>query len=509
MLTGARSYPGFYFIRLFCFMIIAMLLNPLVESTPPLMAAGGVNTAPIIGLNNTLYDGATTSGTLASQGFDYQSALGLSSQSASGGVTTLNTTLFIGDAAGYYVKPTSASYLNRTTGYILDFTARVVSEAHNGPNADKNGDGLSDRAGFSVIAISSDLMGIELAFWQDQVWVQQYDAATNLFTHSPTVETTSFNTTTGLIPYQLIITGNTFSLYSSGTLILAGNLHNYSNFGAPYNVPDFIFLGDDTTSASAQVQISRFSVLSAMPALGVLTNTPLNINYPSLFDLDAGTDNVTASFQVNLGQLQVTASAGVTVTGNNTNSLTLVGPVSQINTLLASSLIYTPPTNYRGFDSLTTTADDGGHNGTGGAKLTQTTSSITIADLLATNPIDDGTTNTAGTLSFAIKNAQPGNTIGIVPPGNLSTMLVNGGSLPQLPQQVQLLGRCNAGKPDMTILGYNSVNNTRINGPGLKLSSGNSVYGITINGFKGTQLQAKPGTTHPVKNSLKCSKVVR
>ena len=74
----------------------------------------------------------------------------------------MTTTLQISDKAGYFAKNQLMPQLDRTAGYTVRFTAQVQEELHNNNN----------RAGFSVIVLSSDLKGIELGFWEDQVWAQ-------------------------------------------------------------------------------------------------------------------------------------------------------------------------------------------------------------------------------------------------------------------------------------------------------------------------------------------------
>ena len=60
--------------------------------------------------------------------------------------------------------------LDRTAGYSLDFDLQVNSESHSSNN----------RAGFSVILLSQDLLGIELGFWTDQIWAQSLNCVTSL-----------------------------------------------------------------------------------------------------------------------------------------------------------------------------------------------------------------------------------------------------------------------------------------------------------------------------------------
>ena len=139
--------------------------------------------------------------------------------------------------------------LNRVPGFALDFELKVNDENHSSLN----------RAGFSVLLLSSDSRGIELGFWEDEIWAQ---SDSPLFTHA---ESVSFNTTAAEVDYQLAIQGNGYSLFGNSSLLLSGSLRNYSSFGSPpYTLPNFLFLGDNTSSANANVTIGNIS-LSAVP----------------------------------------------------------------------------------------------------------------------------------------------------------------------------------------------------------------------------------------------------
>jgi hypothetical protein len=133
--------------------------------------------------------------------------------------------------------------LDRASGYSLNFSLLVNSEAHQNNN----------RAGFSVIALSQDGLGIELGFWANEVWAQSGAG----FTHA---EGAAFNTTAQSVAYELRIQGAGYGLFAAGTQILAGALRNYSAFGSPYNLSSFVFLGDDTSSAGADVVLGNVSV---------------------------------------------------------------------------------------------------------------------------------------------------------------------------------------------------------------------------------------------------------
>lgn len=177
---------------------------------------------------------------------------GTATQTLVTGGTQLITT---GSAqAGYFNKnPLTGSLVNagfptldRSNGYAIRFDVSVTSESHSN----------NDRAGFSIIALSSDLQGIELGFWTNEIWAQNQP-----FTHG---EGTAFNTVPST-SYLLTILGNSYSLNANGTDILTGSLRNYSGFGIPYSHNNFLFLGDDTTSANADITLGQVQLLSSIP----------------------------------------------------------------------------------------------------------------------------------------------------------------------------------------------------------------------------------------------------
>lgn len=220
------------------------------------------SSAPVV-----LYDGAQGTGLPETQGLLLLSraAAGTTlaaTQVFSDGVTTLRTSTQTSDMAGYFPKPGLVGGLDRAAGFTVRFTVHVAEEEHGA--SDKNGDGVGDRAGFSVIALAADRRGIELGFWRDQVWAQADGPAepppnTNtLFTHA---EGAPFDTGAELATYDLRIRGDAYTLFTqAGEAILSGPLRDYSVFGWPYNVPDFVFLGDDTSTASATIRLAFVSV---------------------------------------------------------------------------------------------------------------------------------------------------------------------------------------------------------------------------------------------------------
>jgi len=188
--------------------------------------------------------------------------------------TTLDTTKSGNDTyAGWTSNAASTPgfpSLSRVTGFQLNFTIQVESESH-----------ISNhRAGFSIIVLSEDARGIELAFWENEIWTQNDDATGGLFTHG---ESASFPTTSGTINYQLIIIGDTYTLTANGTPILNGPLRDYSKFEGfpdPYQSPNFLFLGDDTTSAQARIRLNYLSVTGTERAAPTMDATPSNTPTP-------------------------------------------------------------------------------------------------------------------------------------------------------------------------------------------------------------------------------------
>jgi hypothetical protein len=203
----------------------------------------------IVGVQNslaaTLFDG--TLGTLpASQSWIFQDPSGLATQSASGAGTTLNTLALGAIAAGYAPGPTIFPTLSRSPGFSVRLDAKLLSESH----------ASTDRAGFSWLVLASDLKGVELGFWANEIWAQNDSP---LFTHG---EGATFNTTDAVHQFLLTVTGTSYQLSADGSPLLSGVVRDYTaSSQTPYHTPNLVFVGDDTTSASASVLIARVEVV--------------------------------------------------------------------------------------------------------------------------------------------------------------------------------------------------------------------------------------------------------
>lgn len=160
-------------------------------------------------------------------------------------ITTYAGYLNVNPLTGVQLNPAFPS-LNRTAGFSLRFDVSITTENHANNN----------RAGFSVILLGSDHRGVELGFWSNEIWAQNVG-----FTHG---EGTTF-ITSSTSTYVLNILGNNYELRANNTPILNGTVRDYSGFGAPYTYDNLVFLGDDTTSGSADFTLGRVTIFAAVP----------------------------------------------------------------------------------------------------------------------------------------------------------------------------------------------------------------------------------------------------
>lgn len=198
----------------------------------------------------------------ANANFLTPNVLGTQTVNTSNNSTTLNSNSANSIYAGYsnYNSPTtignsSFPTLDRNTGYQLTFTVKINSQTTNS----------TTRAGFSVIALSSDKQGIEIGFRNSDIFSQDNSSfnkigeqATN--TTVPNIATLLASLTT----YNLTISGSNYTLTSGATNLLSGAVRDYTTangFGTDvYRTPNFIFLGDDTTSARASIDLANVTL---------------------------------------------------------------------------------------------------------------------------------------------------------------------------------------------------------------------------------------------------------
>jgi hypothetical protein len=245
--------------------IIAVLILGL---TPFSLDQKGASAAPVLTTKTLiLYDAA--SGAIPSaplMGFlDFPQ--NTASLSYTDGTTVLDTTAAGSDTYAGWVATAAASQgfpiLDRTAGFQVNFTVQVEDETHSSDH----------RAGFSFIVLGQDGKGIELGFWEDQIWAQADERTGGLFTRA---EGVPFPVSAGLTEYQVTVAGDSYTLTAKGETILIGPLREYSGFSGfpdPYETPNFLFLGDNTTSAQARFRLSFVSILGTEPVAASPTAT--------------------------------------------------------------------------------------------------------------------------------------------------------------------------------------------------------------------------------------------
>jgi hypothetical protein len=144
--------------------------------------------------------------------------------------------------------------LDPARGFALDFDLRILEEQHLAAN----------RAGFSAIlqGMGPAPLGIELGFWRDRVAsllggtnpLQAVGASVNLDLTTRTA-------------FSLRIVEGSYYLMADNRLVLSGAVQDYSKATVspllpfnPYSLPNFLFLGDNTTSAGAKVDLGDVSL---------------------------------------------------------------------------------------------------------------------------------------------------------------------------------------------------------------------------------------------------------
>jgi hypothetical protein len=184
---------------------------------------------------------------------------------------TLDTLADEGIASVLATVPTTVT-LDAAAGYELRFRLKLNEETHAGTNGD-------NRAGFSLTAIGSATdKSIELAFREDAIFAQNYNSAAA--TAFGFAEGQAHDTASDFNNYVLKVAGNVYVLYADidtgdGAAlekIVSGKLRDYTGYvtdGDPYAVANMLYLGDNTTSASASVTLGTVS-LDTLTASGQL-----------------------------------------------------------------------------------------------------------------------------------------------------------------------------------------------------------------------------------------------
>jgi hypothetical protein len=222
-----------------------------------LIAAAAQAVVVYDGAVNTL--GPTQSGYLTYAAFPLANYLTLQL-----GSTRLTTSGNAGISAGWsnYTltgAPVNSGFpvLNPAQGFALEFNLQILAAAVSTEKVD-------DRGGFSVILLGSDKKGVEIAFQSNRLFALKLDAS-DLFVGDMT-KVATVDTSVGQL-YRLAISGSTFTLSSGSSTLLSGDTYDYTPWvqttlgvADPYDLANYMFLGDDTTSASSTSVISYIAV---------------------------------------------------------------------------------------------------------------------------------------------------------------------------------------------------------------------------------------------------------
>jgi hypothetical protein len=214
-----------------------------------LTLAAWLGCSPAMAATVTLYDAANNT-TPDNQGWAYIPLPG-TTQSIAGGALNFSTAGSSATQAGYARLDQA---LDTVAGFDLSLIQlTVLSEAHS----------TTDRAGFSLIAIGSNpTQSLELAFWANEVWA--YGFTGSAFVHGTGLTLT----TTDPHDYTVRVRNNQWSLLVDGAATaLGGPLVDYTPalfLIVPYEIPNFLFFGDDTSSAAVSISLKAVT-LSAVP----------------------------------------------------------------------------------------------------------------------------------------------------------------------------------------------------------------------------------------------------
>jgi hypothetical protein len=125
-----------------------------------------------------------------------------------------------------------------------------------------------------MIVLDKDRKGIELSFGENEIWAKSDDNTGGLFTRGEDVPFA----TADMTAYQVTLVGDTYTLNANGQPLLSGPIRDYSAFDGfpdPYETANFLFLGDNTTSAQARIRLQFVSIVGSEPVIPTSTMDPL------------------------------------------------------------------------------------------------------------------------------------------------------------------------------------------------------------------------------------------
>ncbi len=211
------------------------------------------------------------------------------------------------------------------------------------------------------------------------------------------------------------ISGTDAALFSINSSSGALTFNTLPNFESPTdnganNIYDLNVIATDNgtgnLTASKAVAITVTNVneaptIFAPESIRVTEDVTSVLTGISFADVDAGYASVIATLAVDSGTLSATDSGGVTVTGSGSASMSLTGSLANINAFIAASAVsFTTDLNSISRITLSTSLNDNGNSGSGGAlssAVSMTTLNViaiadtpAVASLIINEDIDSG-----------------------------------------------------------------------------------------------------------------------
>ncbi len=152
------------------------------------------------------------------------------------------------------------------------------------------------------------------------------------------------------------------------------------------NPPHLVEVGSGEVSAAnfgiyTQLPINQAPVLTGPGQRSTLEDTPVSLaGLVELADADAGDQPIALALTVDVGQIDLPATDGVTIVGGDPitgNNLLLQGSVAALNAAIAGAT-YHPPADFHGEVTLQALANDVGNSGFGGAQAAYLASTIEV-----------------------------------------------------------------------------------------------------------------------------------
>jgi hypothetical protein len=173
------------------------------------------------------------------------------------------------------------------------------------------------------------------------------------------------------------------------TIVLVPNQPPFNSLPAPTAIPKALF--NPAARAGLHTATANTVVLSTGNGDAIMVS-----------DSDANGGNETTTLTLSgtgvfgstgsVGTLTLASTSGLTVSGNNTASVTITGTLANINSAL-NGLIYTPGAGFFGTATLTVSTNDNGNSGFGGAQTDTRSTSITVVGLLLSEIFLNSTSN--------------------------------------------------------------------------------------------------------------------